>query len=87
MNIYEFRSSEKEWVCANTICQAIRIYEDFYNETLSDLGFTDESDIVIIPKSNWYKFCIMRGYDTPCCSFTQRVCYVMCSERREEWIY
>lgn len=52
MNIYEFKvSGETEWICANTIFEALQ----FYN-TLNDMSIHDFSgldDIKIVPEVKW----------------------------------
>lgn len=56
--IYEFRiSGEKEWICSDTLIEALKFY---YGITEIDLlDFDDEDDIVELPQSEWSKMNIL----------------------------
>lgn len=52
MNVYEFRvSGEKEWICANTIIEALQFYYSLNSIDLVEFSETD--DIVLVPESEW----------------------------------
>lgn len=60
MKIFEFRYSSqdvKEWVCANTIIEAIKTYCSITGVDLID--FNDDDDIIEIPKEDWHKYNII----------------------------
>ena len=52
MNIYEITSQgETEWICANTVFQALRFYNSINDLEIRD--YDDEDDIKIVPKEKW----------------------------------
>lgn len=57
MKIFEFRytsQKEKEWVCANTIIEAIKTYCSVTGIDLIDFNdVNDDDDIIEIPKEEW----------------------------------
>lgn len=54
MNVYEFRTAEKEWVCANTLIEALDTYLRTTGMYFDGFGVTD--DIVILPESEWANY-------------------------------
>jgi hypothetical protein len=57
MNIYAIKTQgETEWICANTVFQALKLYH--YNNDLEIVDYDDEDDIEIVPKEEWSKFTI-----------------------------
>lgn len=52
MKIYQITSGgETEWVCANTVFQALKYYNSITDLELSD--YDDEDDITEVPESKW----------------------------------
>lgn len=51
MNVYEFKTSEREWVCANTTFEALIIYLTTTGMDISDFNKSD--DIIVLPPSEW----------------------------------
>jgi|GEM_PF-4992495 len=52
MNIYAIKSQgEIDWICANTIFQALKFYHLNNDMEISD--YDDSDDIELIPKEKW----------------------------------
>lgn len=52
MNIYELQiSGESEWIVANTVIEALKVYKETTGNGLDD--FDNEDDIVEVPESEW----------------------------------
>lgn len=54
LKIFELRwtkQSEKEWVCARTNIEALKIYFNVTNTVIGELD--DEDEIVEVPKEKW----------------------------------
>lgn len=50
--IYEFQiNGEKEWICADTIFEALKFYHSLTDIDLVE--FDDEDDIIEVPKEKW----------------------------------
>lgn len=50
--IYEFQiNGEKEWVCADTLVEALKTYCAITDMSITD--FEDDDDIVEVPKEKW----------------------------------
>jgi len=50
--IYEFSvGGEKEWVCADTLIEALKYYYDLTAMSISE--FENDDDIIEIPKEKW----------------------------------
>lgn len=56
--IYEIRiNGEKEWVCADTIIEALKTYKSITDIDLYD--FDNDDDIVEVPKEKWSEMNIL----------------------------
>jgi len=60
--IYEFQiNGEKEWVCADTIVEALKFYFGLTDMSITD--FENDDDIIEVPKEKWAEMKILNVDD------------------------